>query len=226
MDQSKTLTPESFDQMACLRQRVEHGAHLLDRYGPLGWRKMVDPQTLNLYKGDLCVLGQIYGQYSEGRNTLMPQLGMGPAAQSADWLGAAVAHGFMSYYKDDLDILTKLWQEEVGRKGRLLTTTAVSEDVRPVICERVRRGMKLLDEHMPGWKDKLNVQQLDMSSSYACVLGQLYKSLLNGRQALKLSQWVDVVNNGFGVSMSDQYRGNELTTVWVEEIQKDQPAPV
>lgn len=39
---------------------------------------------------------------------------------------------------------------------------------------RVARGVALLDEKRPGWRDRIDLDALDMRSSRDCVLGQLY----------------------------------------------------
>jgi hypothetical protein len=41
------------------------------------------------------------------------------------------------------------------------------------INPNVRRGAALLDEHIPGWFEVIDVDNLDLNSSYNCVLGQL-----------------------------------------------------
>ena len=38
---------------------------------------------------------------------------------------------------------------------------------------RIERGAAWLDEHHPGWRDKVNVDTLDLSDCTMCVLGQL-----------------------------------------------------
>lgn len=43
------------------------------------------------------------------------------------------------------------------------------------IPERVAAGAAFLDEHEPGWDSRIDLERLDLGSSCACVLGQLYK---------------------------------------------------
>lgn len=38
----------------------------------------------------------------------------------------------------------------------------------------VRNGIALLDEKMPGWWRKIDVEELDLSQCTACVLGQMF----------------------------------------------------
>jgi hypothetical protein len=42
------------------------------------------------------------------------------------------------------------------------------------MTERVVRGAALLDERMPGWEAKIDLDRLDLNSAWDCVLGQLY----------------------------------------------------
>lgn len=42
------------------------------------------------------------------------------------------------------------------------------------ITERVARGASHLDSLMPGWRDKIDVLELNIESTRRCVLGQLY----------------------------------------------------
>jgi hypothetical protein len=50
--------------------RVHKGARHLDVYGPLAWRSRINLDTLNLDDGDNCILGQLYGAYYRGFETL------------------------------------------------------------------------------------------------------------------------------------------------------------
>lgn len=49
-----------------------------------------------------------------------------------------------------------------------MITTALSA------AERVAAGAAWLDEHRPGWVDKIRITRLDLSSCTQCVLGQVY----------------------------------------------------
>lgn len=40
------------------------------------------------------------------------------------------------------------------------------------IEERVLRGAAWMDEHFPGWAEKVNTETIDQSSSINCVMGQ------------------------------------------------------
>jgi len=49
---------------------------------------------------------------------------------------------------------------------------------------RVKRGAALLDQHYPGWAEKINQKTLDMISSCRCILGQLYGDFWTGKAHL------------------------------------------
>ena len=51
-------------------KRVAKGVALLDKKVPNGWRECINPHTLDVSDYDLCVLGQIYGNYSLGTSAL------------------------------------------------------------------------------------------------------------------------------------------------------------
>ena len=42
------------------------------------------------------------------------------------------------------------------------------------VAERVARGAALLDEKVPGWERRINLEWLDIASCYFCVLGQVF----------------------------------------------------
>ena len=42
------------------------------------------------------------------------------------------------------------------------------------VAERVARGSALLDEKMPGWDRRIDLDRLDLMSSCRCILGQLH----------------------------------------------------
>jgi hypothetical protein len=42
------------------------------------------------------------------------------------------------------------------------------------IAERVAAGTAFLDEHSPGWADRIDLVTFDLSSPCRCVLGQVY----------------------------------------------------
>jgi len=52
--------------------------------------------------------------------------------------------------------------------------------------QRVQRGMTLLDKEYPGWREKINLAYLDLSSGCDCVLGQVYGHYIEGSHEIGL----------------------------------------
>jgi hypothetical protein len=50
--------------------------------------------------------------------------------------------------------------------------------------DAVDRGVALLDEKVPGWRELIQVSRLAMSNGCRCVLGQLFGGYLEGVDAL------------------------------------------
>ena len=95
---------------AVLRKRVERGATLLDAEQP-GWCKRIDLVTLDMGDTEQCVLGQMYGHYSDG----VDALGLGLSEYAGVYTDAA-EHGFdHAYFPDDgeHDRLLPLWREAI-----------------------------------------------------------------------------------------------------------------
>lgn len=82
-----------------LRLRVKRGAALLDRLEPR-WRQWVDAENLRMQGGCDCVLGQVFGSYSEGVAKL---LGLCTVDEPADY-------GFVTRW-EDYPLLDTLWRE-------------------------------------------------------------------------------------------------------------------
>ena len=51
------------------KERVQAGAKLLDEQHP-GWHNKIDIATLNIGSCFRCILGQLYGEFSEGASKL------------------------------------------------------------------------------------------------------------------------------------------------------------
>lgn len=50
----------------------------------------------------------------------------------------------------------------------------------------VQRGAELLDERLPGWRDEIDQDFLDLGNTCNCVLGQLFGSYDRGVKVLGL----------------------------------------
>lgn len=56
---------------------------------------------------------------------------------------------------------------------------------------RVARGVALLDEKLPGWVDRIDLEKLDLSSACDCILGQEF----DGKAI-----WPDLLGYDIGLS--------------------------
>lgn len=95
------------------------------------------------------------------------------------------------------------WQEKALRDTMASVATV----------EAVQRGMDLLDEHGPrGWRDEIDLAELDIALSRQCVLGQLWGFYADGVATLReLVPGFTMVGYGFmGVGGTDAL----LTRVW------------
>lgn len=48
----------------------------------------------------------------------------------------------------------------------------------------VLRGIELLDRQVPGWRDRIDWDKLDMTNCYKCILGQLFGEYSEGVEEL------------------------------------------
>lgn len=99
---------------------------------------------------------------------------------------------------------------------------------------RARAGAGFLDERMPGWAGRIDLEELNIHSSETCVLGQLYEHILPSAQmqedsspfvesviALGLEE-DEVTELGFGAVDSKHYP--RLTSAWKDEVSHRQRA--
>ena len=94
---------------ALLKNRVEHGAEMLDTEVP-GWFNRIDTGTLELENCVLCVLGQLFGEYYEG----VKALGI---RNQGSFFGFSLSFGDEGYYgPDDWELLRTLWIEEIRKR--------------------------------------------------------------------------------------------------------------
>lgn len=47
-------------------------------------------------------------------------------------------------------------------------------EMRAILEPRVDKGIAFLDEKVPGWRDKINRETLEVYSPCSCIIGQLY----------------------------------------------------
>lgn len=85
-----------------------HGARHMDKEDP-GWINLIDESRLNLGDSQACILGQRFGQYYYGRETLH-------LTQSESFnLGFDAEEG----RHEDYSMLTEAWLEEIVRRKLL-----------------------------------------------------------------------------------------------------------
>ena len=89
--------------------------------------------------------------------------------------------------------------------------------------QRVRRGARLLDQELPGWRSRVNSDSLDMGSSRRCVLGQCYGSYGSGIVSLGLTgSRLSRMSYGFRLREKHTWEDYELwQATWRKIIQED-----
>lgn len=80
------------------------------------------------------------------------------------------------------------------------------------IQERVANGAALLDEKKPGWRDKINLEELDISDPSRCVVGQLYQGRGGYLHGLSDLQTYSSYETGFAIENAGEYP--LLTAEW------------
>jgi hypothetical protein len=74
---------------------------------------------------------------------------------------------------------------------------------RPSLTERVAAGAAWLDEHLPGWPQRISLTDLDMADDCGCVLGQIlgrYDEIFVSNDVLPPLDEVEAVRFGFDVT--------------------------
>lgn len=86
------------------------------------------------------------------------------------------------------------------------------------VQERVQRGAALLDEKLPGWRSKIDVDTLDIANPYNCIAGQLGGPYQDGYVTLRrlgLTYWHEGKEYGFE-DRAENY--SALTEAWKQEL--------
>jgi hypothetical protein len=121
--------------------RVARGAKLLDMYAP-GWLKKVDTSALNIGNGSTCMLGQAFGEFSNGIRTLAKtaikgsglrfddNYGYGDArvddiALDAPYYGFDVADGSENE-SQEYDLLGEAWKTEIATRQAFAKRSAAA----------------------------------------------------------------------------------------------------
>jgi hypothetical protein len=80
----------------------------------------------------------------------------------------------------------------------------------------IARGIKLLDENCASWRTRININRLDMSIMFDCILGQVYGDYCKGLDTLNLYVGMD---HGFNCYNSSDYE--TLKQEWIKHITGD-----
>ena len=87
---------------------------------------------------------------------------------------------------------------------------------------RVQSGMQKLDERLPGWPQKIDLERLDMCSNTDGILEQLFGGYYAGLKALGL-RFAGGWDHGFDIepdSDGDLEAWAQLTEAWKTAIQR------
>jgi hypothetical protein len=201
---------------------VARGAALLDEKRP-GWFSEINLADLSLDNASRCVLGQLFPE-----PVVLPRWqrwhyasreeAMSEAAYSGAYLDQlacisnfaagvvlldlspvkAEIHGFNVRFGDNCKQLTTYAGLEVA------WTQAVQRRQDEAAC--VARGAALLDEKLPGWHERIDLEILDLSETSVCVLGQLFE------EPIKVPLWVrqrfsaraDALTAGYPEEVADE----------------------
>jgi hypothetical protein len=96
-----------------------------------------------------------------------------------------------------------------------------------LIQERINRGVALLDQVKPDWRDHVNADELDLYDTNACILGQLFDHYLQGLEAVGLhTKCARALPTRYGFETSGRenfnragaYSYDELTEAWKKEL--------
>ena len=87
------------------------------------------------------------------------------------------------------------------------------------IAECVANGVQFLDEKIPDWRDRINLETLDMSSPYNCVCAQVAGSFLDFCDTFDL-EYEKQIHLGFEIGEVARRMGmyDMLTDCWKKEI--------
>lgn len=66
---------------------------------------------------------------------------------------------------------------------------------RDLIEERIDAGIELLDENIPNWRERIDLTQLDLRSTYHCVLGEVFAEEFDPERYVSPFDWgMEVLN--------------------------------
>jgi len=100
--------------------------------------------------------------------------------------------------------------------------------------EQIALGAALLDVEKPGWRDKIDVETLDMSNTWCCVLGQTFADetpqfsapywVAVDRLGIETDSWGRDENgmlaDDYGFADEPEQRYELLTAEWIEYLSR------
>jgi len=158
--------------------KIKAGISLLDSEKP-GWRDLINVGTLDLANCDVCVLGQVFGNYSEG----LSQLG----------IGGGYAYGFDTS-SDKMGELTEAWTEALGENNVLVEKGDVYKD-------KYGYAVKVIQTHILDIGDKSTIVYVVQTGT---VSGSNFTAYNGGKDLLAL-QKADFEDGGvYNIKVEDK----------------------
>ncbi len=90
----------------------------------------------------------------------------------------------------------------------------------------VRRGIMLLDEKKPDWRDSFDPESLNMLYIGGCVLYQVFGGYTEGLDALGINYGGLEFEYGFDCDLQDDLRKDEFNETWKQLAKQPQASPV
>lgn len=86
--------------------------------------------------------------------------------------------------------------------------------------EKIKLGMDLLDEKVPGWRDRIDLKNLNMGSCESCILGQLFNDFGLGLKKLDIDLYdTTIFELAFEKSSGESY--TQLTKNWKQALSEE-----
>lgn len=95
-------------------KQIQAGVTLLDAKMP-GWESKIDLGILNMRSDTRCILGQLYGYFSNGRSQLGLQMPFPINSIRPDW-SEIDNHGFHAESAEKSQILTDEWKKFISQR--------------------------------------------------------------------------------------------------------------
>lgn len=98
------------------------------------------------------------------------------------------------------------------------TEIRLQSTTRETLLGYVHRGVELLDEKSPRWRNQITLSHLNMADSGVCILGQLYNWYDTGLAALEIPE-SDAYEYGFDSPPPGQWGHYAiLTELWADQV--------